>query len=490
MPGCCTAQLSCCFGTSSCGFCCRCCHPINESTSTRIMYTLFFFFIILIACLMLFPQIQDEVVKKVPWFNETCSYLSLGVDCHQLTGFKAVYRICFGLSAFHFLLFIFTFHVSNSNGFRASIQNGFWFFKFVILCLFCATAFMLPKEFNLYWMYVGIAGGFLFILIQLIFLVDFTYAWNIKWSYKPSGEINTCGAAGTIICGLLFYLVAIGGIVWLFYNYTRINGCNINKTFISINVGLCLLLNVVTLILCSSKRNHNAGILQSSVITLYVIFLTWTALSSEPPTDVSLSDTILPKNSFSKVMSSSDIAAVNDTLLYRCRPIPVISDDISAYGGLVLMIALALYSSLTSSGQSYKLKYKAKENSEETSCCCCYKNRFNPTDFGGQQVIYNEATGVIYSYSFFHLVFSFASLYIMMQLTNWHRPDETDLVKFGLNWPAVWVKLISSWICVLIFLTTTLFPKCYPCRGLALQTRLAKQESNQNNAEQETCLNS
>jgi len=40
---------------------------------------------------------------------------------------------------------------------------------------------------------------------------------------------------------------------------------------------------------------------------------------------------------------------------------------------------------------------------------------------GGQKVILDERDGVIYSYSFFHFIFTVANLYIMMQLTMWYK---------------------------------------------------------------------
>lgn len=38
-----------------------------------------------------------------------------------------------------------------------------------------------------------------------------------------------------------------------------------------------------------------------------------------------------------------------------------------------------------------------------------------------QRVYDDEATAVTYNYSFFHITFFLASLYIMMTLTNWYR---------------------------------------------------------------------
>ena len=39
------------------------------------------------------------------------------------------------------------------------------------------------------WMYIGMIGGFLFLLLQLILLVDFAYKWNESWLVLRSSQI-------------------------------------------------------------------------------------------------------------------------------------------------------------------------------------------------------------------------------------------------------------------------------------------------------------
>ena len=47
------------------------------------------------------------------------------------------------------------------------------------------------------WMVIGMIGSFLFILIQLVLIVDFAHAWNEKWVGKYEDTQSKVWLAGT-----------------------------------------------------------------------------------------------------------------------------------------------------------------------------------------------------------------------------------------------------------------------------------------------------
>ncbi len=55
-----------------------------------------------------------------------------------------------------------------------------------------------------------------------------------------------------------------------------------NKAFISVNLILCVVVSIVSVIPKVQEHLPNSGLLQASFITLYVVYLTWTAISSGP----------------------------------------------------------------------------------------------------------------------------------------------------------------------------------------------------------------
>lgn len=49
------------------------------------------------------------------------------------------------------------------------------------------------------WFYFGVIGSFIFILIQLILLIDFAHSWNKLWVENAESSDNKCWFAGTNI---------------------------------------------------------------------------------------------------------------------------------------------------------------------------------------------------------------------------------------------------------------------------------------------------
>ena len=71
-------------------------------------------------------------------------------------------------------------------------------------------------------MYFGLVGGFLFILIQLVLVVDFAHRWAENWVEKYE-ETSSKGW----YCALIFftfaqYVLVITAVVLLFVYYTTV----------------------------------------------------------------------------------------------------------------------------------------------------------------------------------------------------------------------------------------------------------------------------
>lgn len=62
---------------------------------------------------------------------------------------------------------------------------SFWGIKYLVLIGAIVGAFFIPHgNFGQVWMYFGMIGGFLFILIQLVLIIDFAHSWAEAWVDK------------------------------------------------------------------------------------------------------------------------------------------------------------------------------------------------------------------------------------------------------------------------------------------------------------------
>lgn len=443
---CSTAQLACLCGSTACSFCCSQCPSCRNSTSTRIMYALMLMLGTIAACITLAPSLQD-LLQKVPFCANSSSYVpsKFTVDCQSAIGYLAVYRICFIITLFFFLMSAIMLRVRSSKDPRAPIQNGFWAIKYLLVIGGIIGAFFIREgSFGTTWMYFGMMGGFLFIMIQLILIVDFAHNWADAWVGNYEETESKGWYAALLGATFLNYALSITGIVLLFVYFTLPNACALHKFFISFNLILCFITSCVSILPSVQENQPRSGLLQSSVVTLYVIYLTWSGVSNSP-------DDQCNPGMFG-IINSNDISTQNK-----------VAFDKESVIGLIIWFSCVLYSSLRTASKASKITMSdtvlAKDNG-------AVEGRNGDVEGNEAKVWDNEEDTIAYNWSFFHLMFALATLYVMMTLTNWYKPN-SSLETLNSNTASMWVKIISSWLCLAIYNWSLVAPILLPNRDFS-----------------------
>lgn len=116
-------------------------------------------------------------------------------------------------------------------------------------------------------------------------IIMFADDWANDWVGRMEEEDSNSYYYSLICCTLLNFCLALTGFI-LFYVYysTGASGCGLHKFFISANLVVCVALSVVSIIPKVQESQPRSGLLQASVVSLYLCYLTWSALNSSPDT--------------------------------------------------------------------------------------------------------------------------------------------------------------------------------------------------------------
>lgn len=82
---------------------------------------------------------------------------------------------------------------------------------------------------------------------------------------------------------------------------------------------------------------------------------------------------------------------------------------------------------------------------------------------GAEDYSLEEFTPVSYNYSFFHLIFALASMYIAMLMTGWGAVEQ-EKDRLDVGWTSVWVKTAAEWATALLYIWTLVAPSLFPDR--------------------------
>uniref|UniRef100_A0A4W5KDG6 Uncharacterized protein n=1 Tax=Hucho hucho TaxID=62062 RepID=A0A4W5KDG6_9TELE len=442
---------------------CRCCPQSKNSTVTRVIYAFILLLGTIIACIMLSPGV-DEQLKKIPGFCEDGIFV----------GYKAVYRVCFGMSMCFLAFALIMINVKNSRDPRSAIHNGFWFFKIATMVAVTVGAFYIPEgPFTHLWFVVGTCGAFCFILIQLVLLVDFAHSWNESWVDNMESANSRSWYAALLTVTGLNYVMSFIAVVLMYLFYTQSKGCLLNKFFISFNMILCAVASVVSVLPRVQEFQPRSGLLQSSFMTMYTMYLTWSAMTNEPDRICNPSLLSIFQQTLVPTLAPLEIENQTTVVIIGTEE-PILSSpylqwwDAQSIMGLAIFILCILYSSIRSSSTSQVNKLTMASN----DTVILEESKAGTPEEGGtgrkgpRRVEDNERDTVQYSYFFFHFMLFLASLYIMMTLTNWYSPD-ADYNAMTSKWPAVWVKISSSWVCLALYTWTLVAPMILTSRDFS-----------------------
>lgn len=435
------AELTCCACSSVCGLIAR-----NAATRAKFRYWSLLLMATVTCIVLLIPGLRQKVYK-IP---NLCDKIVSPDTCDKLIGFSAVYRILLSLTVFHFLLAILTIRVDRVKSFRARFNNGLWMFKMGIIMGITFGSFYIPKQTGFFriWMYVSLTGGFMFAMFQIILVIDFGHSWSVSWAAKlETGYTKLWYLAMSVVTIILFAMsfAAAASFYYFFTHPPDIAKCHANVFYIAFIAIQCFVASVVSITPTVQRELAGAGLLQSSVVILYTMYLTFNTLVAEP-----------------------------DSL---CNPLGSIIVEYDSYTGVsgqtifgcMVTLALLIFAFTVRTNTSHLGKYGLALAESEEFAMSQYledKHRGNvekELETGGKEVILGEYVG--YNYSFFHMIMSLASLHILMVITNWHSPDEnSNLKKLVKNWASVWVQMASSFVSILVyiwFLVTPLVKKVW-----------------------------
>lgn len=380
------------------------------------------------------------------------------IHCSQITGgnlvclgVSAVYRMSLALAILFFLMFLACLPRSE---FSKKMNEGFWPMKILIIfALFFVFFFVSNSFFEGYSDFAKFMGLF-FLIFQIIMLIDLFYLCGERMKtyydegYQYCGPILIVSAATLYVGNLIF---TIFNFIWFASN----SGCGVNIFIIILNIVFTILHTILSV----SGISKNGSLITSGLQSMYLTYLTWAGLSSNPEGSC---------NSF----------LASDTVMITSLVI-----------GFMLILVTLIY--LTFSSPEENTKNVATGGRQKPEKNNLIENRKNDSDEEGEEEEDDEeekrndgernkqsleqekqeTSKKLKAYQNnqyidFHLVMMVSSIYISMLLTNWGSPsiDSKTIDAFKPSSTSYWVQITASWIGSLLYSWTLVAPRVLPDR--------------------------
>ncbi|THH04430.1 hypothetical protein EW145_g5522 [Phellinidium pouzarii] len=474
----CLAGIAFCFTSTAASMFFKSCN-CNSSIATRIGFAFIFLFNSMLAWAMR-TRFAINLIEK--W-----SYDYIKMECEGGTcyGVLAVHRICFALSLFHVILGTSLIGVKDTRDMRAAIQNGWWGPKVLLWLILVVVSFFIPNGFFMFWgNYISLIGASIFILLGLVLLVDFAHSWSEtcleNWENSPNSNLwqwILIGSTG----GMYAATIALTGVLYAFFAGSS---CTLNQFFISFNLALCILITIICIHPAVQESNPRSGLAQSSMVAVYCTYLIMSAIGNHEHAACNPLHNGTVKGTqtttvvlgavftFLAIAYSTSRAATQSRALVGQNKKGAVSlpiDD-GALGDHGLVTSqpsrtdTPRYQALLAAVEAGAIPASALNEDEDED---------DDDDISGDDRD-DERSGTRYNYAWFHVIFAIGAMYVAMLLTDWNvvktspipgaSSSDGDDVYIGRSEVAMWMRVVSSWVCMLLYIWSLLAPVFMPDR--------------------------
>ncbi|XP_077212168.1 uncharacterized protein LOC143847261 [Tasmannia lanceolata] len=311
-------------------------------------------------------------------------------------GTEGVLRVSLGCFIFYFTMFLSTVGTTKLNGPRDSWQSGWWSAKILMWIAFMGLPFFVPTQvIEIYGQIAHIGAGF-FLLIQLISIISFiTWLNDCCRSEKYADKCRV----QVLLTSVAAYVASISGIVMMFIWYVPKSSCVLNIFFITWTLVLLQLMTCVSL-----HSKVNGGFLTPGLMGIYVVFICWCAIRSEPPTEI--------------CVQKAEAAAGS-------------ADWLTIISFIIALLAMVIATFATGiDSKSFQFRKEEVESEDD----------------------------VPYGYGFFHFVFAMGSMYFAMLLISWNAHHTMRKWTIDVGWTSTWVRIVNEWLAACIYIWMLVAP--------------------------------
>lgn len=363
-------------------------------------------------------------------------------DSDKCVGYGAVYRISWALFLFffgHALLLL------AKSCYR--IDEATWWLKMPLFLALLVIAYFFPDDFYSGYLYVARVIAGIFLVLQIVLLIHCAYSLNEDWTSEEKDW-----KCAVLSLASLLYALSLAACILCFIYFAG-SGCPTERFFVSFT----LVLTFISTGLSISNYVEKGGILPASFITAYAWWLCYSALSSDPSSCNTAND-----NSTAQLIVGLALGALSITYSAYSVAMQEVKDEdhhvAASSGGSVPQ---------AEEGDKAKEKDVEAQIPEPPSAGSAGRNRDDSNEAeldDEQKVIYAK------SRQRFHLCVAAASMYMAMLLTNWGSNQEAAATSnnasqsnvsdaYDLSNQSMWIKIVSQWITILLFVWSLIAPK-------------------------------